>query len=314
MESVDKQQEIMNTIDLLRSEGEVSEVRILNTSKRTISGYFDDSQKLAEAVTPYIGKYDIYMSLNPVKRDLLARYKNRLEPYAKQTTTDADIERLEFLLIDLDPVRAAGISSTEEEHARAREKAEEIQAYLSERGFPEPIMASSGNGYHLLFYLDILNTAENVTLLQDCLAALDFRFSTDKVQVDRTTFNPSRIVKLYGTKACKGDDTTERPHRWSKIIYVPEELVAVSVEQLEQICSLLPRAEEPRKGKRASVEKRDLAAWIEEKGLQVAYQAPFHNKATKKTGKVSPVYVNRVLGDAVRVGLEKVCNRSHPAP
>lgn len=37
-------------------------------------------------------------------------------------------------------------------------------------------------------------------------------------------FNASRIVKLYGTRACKGQPTPERPHRDSRVIEAPEEL------------------------------------------------------------------------------------------
>jgi hypothetical protein len=35
------------------------------------------------------------------------------------------------------------------------------------------------------------------------------------VSVDNTVSNMSRLCKLYGTMACKGDNTTVRPHRRS---------------------------------------------------------------------------------------------------
>lgn len=69
----------------------------------------------------------------------------------------------------------------------------------------EPIVADSGNGYHLLLPVKLENTKENAEVAKEFLAALDFLYSTEHVEVDRTTFNPSRIVKLHGTLACKGE-------------------------------------------------------------------------------------------------------------
>ena len=61
----------------------------------------------------------IYLTLNPVKPDLLARAVNRLERYVKFTSRDEDILYRRRLLIDCDPIRSAGISSSASEHGRA---------------------------------------------------------------------------------------------------------------------------------------------------------------------------------------------------
>jgi hypothetical protein len=47
---------------------------------------------------------------------LLARANNRVVEYAKHATRDDQIERRRWLLIDFDPVRPSGISSTDAEH------------------------------------------------------------------------------------------------------------------------------------------------------------------------------------------------------
>ena len=80
------------------------------------------------------------------------------------------------------------------------------------------MVGDSGNGYHLLYSVDFANTNENRELIRQFLATLDQLFSNDKVQVDKTTFNPARIVKLYGTKACKGDHIEERPSSLVRIV------------------------------------------------------------------------------------------------
>lgn len=229
---------ILENLNLIRKPHEVVEVRMLKTKTGTISGYYDNYSKLVQDIQPYIGKQDVYFSLNPVCQDLIARSANRLTTYAKTTTSDQDIEKISYILIDLDPVRPSGISSTDAEKEYTYNKAKDIFQFLADYGWPSPIVADSGNGYHLLYSVDFANTNENRELLKKLLATLDQLFSDDKVHVDKTTFNPARIVKLYGTKACKGDSIEERPHRWSNIISKPTKLLAVPGEKFTVINQL----------------------------------------------------------------------------
>jgi hypothetical protein len=69
-------------------------------------------------------------------------------------------------------------------------------------------------------------------LLEKLLVGLSGRFDDDGVKIDRSVHNPARIVRLHGTLAAKGDNTKERPHRFSKIVKAPESLEAVSAEKL----------------------------------------------------------------------------------
>ena len=282
-----KLEEMLTNLETLKRDGEVVEVRILNTNKGTISGYFDDYTELVESVDKYIGQYDIYITLNPVKNDLLARSSNRLQPYAKQTSSDSDIEKIRYVLIDLDPLRPSGISATKGEKKLAAELAKKINKDLIREGFAKPIIADSGNGYHLLLPVDLENTKENVEAVKEFLAALDFLYSTDKVQVDRTTYNPARIVKFYGSLACKGDDTEERPHRWSKIIKVPQETNVVSLEQLREIAAKRPKVDKGTQ-KKSRGKEIDVEGLIEKHGLDLACSAPFHNEGTKYILKTCP--------------------------
>jgi hypothetical protein len=45
----------------------------------------------------------------------------------------------------------------EEEHQKAIEKAEEVKRFLTKQGWSEPVVADSGNGAHLLYFIDLLN-------------------------------------------------------------------------------------------------------------------------------------------------------------
>ena len=212
-----KLSEIADTLKMLcMLVAAVFEIRILRTSQGTVSGYFDCPKVAVAAIEPYIGKNDIYVSLNPPDPALIERSRNILTPYAKKTTGDSEIARLNWLLVDIDPVRKSGTASTEEEkHSALTLAADIVKGLRKNFNFPAPVLCDSGNGYHLLYHLAMKNTSENVTVLKNLLAALDATYSTDAAKVDRVTFNPARITKLYGVLTVKGDNSPERPHRWS---------------------------------------------------------------------------------------------------
>lgn len=268
-------EEILYSMEVLKDEDVVVEVRILNTNKGTISGYYDDYEKMANDIKSYISKYNIYFTINPVKKELLARSKNHLTEYAKTTTTDADIEKRDILMIDLDAKRAAGISSSDEEHQKAIEKAEKVKEFLTEQGWAKPVVADSGNGTHLLYYTDLQNDKESTELVKNVLKALDAMFTDDAVEVDKSTYNAARICKVYGTVACKGDDTEERPHRMAKIISCPEEIEIVKKEQLQSIASMIPVEEKEAVGKKKA--KFDLKKWMQEHEVEVFQEKSLDN-------------------------------------
>lgn len=215
--------EIRRTCELLFAPGQVVELRALDAVTRewrrphTVSGYFDDWERLATAATS-IQARGIYVTLNPVNPALLARANNRMWDMqaGDSSTSDNDIVARRWLPIDCDPVRPAGISATAAEHDLALARAREIRDHLSARGWPEPLLADSGNGAHLLYRVEL--PADDGGLVAGALAALAFRFTDALVSVDEKNFNPARIWKLYGTVAAKGDHTPERPHRLSRLV------------------------------------------------------------------------------------------------
>jgi hypothetical protein len=123
------------------------------------------------------------------------------------------------MLVDCDPKRLAGISSSETEKALAHERALAIRDFLWGAVWPPPILADSGNGWHLLYRIDL--PPDDGEVVKRCLHALAARFDDARVSIDTAVFNPARIVKLYGTMARKGDSTPERPHRFSRLVEIP---------------------------------------------------------------------------------------------
>jgi hypothetical protein len=126
------------------------------------------------------------------------RIKFRLER-KDASTADADIMRRRWLPIDIDPVRPSGVSSSDNEHQATISLAETIRAFLSSCGWPEPLVADSGNGAHLFYRLDLENNNESRDLIRKVLETLDTRFSHARCNVDTANFNASRIWKVYGT-------------------------------------------------------------------------------------------------------------------
>jgi hypothetical protein len=220
--------EIQRFLSLIAAPDQVFELRLLKVQRGedrapvTMSGFFNDWDGLAENAAKYsAAAQGAYITLNPVNPDLLARAANRVRVAGRddRLTSDADITSRCWLPVDIDPVRPSGISSTDEEHGWAIERAKQIEDALRDEGWPDPIVGDSGNGAHILYRVDLPSDDEG--LIERCLQALALRFDDDRAKVDKAVFNPARIWKLYGTVSRKGDPLPERPHRMARLLEVP---------------------------------------------------------------------------------------------
>ena len=244
--------EVARTLRTLYRSGDTFEIRVLDATNvrcnghpegrgATFSGFFDSLETASNVVQSALATADwpaVYATLNPVSHALLARAANRFRQAGKKggSASDLDVPHRHHLLIDVDPVRPAGISATDDEKAAAEILAHRIRLHLVGLGWPEPVVADSGNGWHLLFTVDL--PGADGGLVAACLKALAARFDTQDVKVDQTVFNPARITKLYGTLARKGDDTPDRPHRMSRIVETPEARVPVPGQLLRDLAAL----------------------------------------------------------------------------
>ncbi len=211
-------------LSVLQAPGQVCEVRALNaraypnSRPNTFSGYFDDPNALVHELQRLCDFTGVYVTLNPVEPALLCRCSNRLE-YARQnsSTGDKDIRKRNWLLIDIDPVRPSGISATDEEVEGATELVVQVIEFLSDRGWPGPVCCFSGNGWHLLYRIDL--PRDDGGLVKRCLQVVDAELSNEKAKIDTSVHNPARICRLYGTSACKGDNNPQagRVHRMSYV-------------------------------------------------------------------------------------------------
>lgn len=262
---------IKTILDRLFPVKSVFEVRIPKTKYGTISGYFDDTAVAASLISKLNGKHPaIYVTANPVIPALVARNWNKFEYGCHTTTTDNEITRRHWFLVDLDPVRAVGISSTEGELEEARRRAVDIQEWLTSLGWPIPIVASSGNGYHLMYRTDEPNDEETRVQFESATKMLASIFTDDKISVDTTVWNASRIWKLYGTIACKGSDTADRPHRIARVKSWPTGDDIVPRELIEGLARPYKDAKTEEFKDLAGEYIADMEKWLVERGLSIS--------------------------------------------
>jgi hypothetical protein len=184
----------------------------------------------------------VYVVMNGIDPDLPT--KGKLGGGAKA----GDIPRRRWLLVDLDPDRivevgeSTEVNSTRGEKFRALERTDSVRGLLEANGWPAPIVADSGNGGHLLYRLDLPNDDASTDLIKKILFNLGDLWDDPDVKVDRRVHDAPRLVKLYGTEACKGVATEERPARSSRVLIIPEVIEVVSQEKLEALASISPPA------------------------------------------------------------------------
>lgn len=210
--------EIVRFVHWLHAPGSVIELRALDGRQNTWSGYFDRPDALADwAVKLSANCHAIYVTLNAMDPRLIARRANRVIVCGRTdaTTAKANIVRRVNLLIDVDPLRPSGISSTDAEHDAAIAKAHEIAATFAGQRF---MVADSGNGAHVLVKID--RPADDGGVVERSLKALAAQFDDAVVHVDTGVHDPARITKLIGTVARKGDCLPQYPHRLSRILQI----------------------------------------------------------------------------------------------
>ena len=169
--------ELTRTVQSLFDAGDVIELRTFGGGA-TFSGYFDNHDKLIREAARYdqLG-HDVYITLNELPEQISYRRYNRVDKIKgrDRITSDNDVKRRRFLFIDLGPERVSGISSTDEEKRRSFGMVLEVRGFLEELGWPEPIICDSGNGYHLLYHIDLPNDRDSKNLVSGILDALDFK-------------------------------------------------------------------------------------------------------------------------------------------
>ena len=262
---------IRQAIKCLKPNNELFEIRMIGkgNKKRVISGYFTDADTLIKQFDTIDPRgLNMYITINKVNDGCYSREQHDCFRQTDLTTHDNEIDSYEWLFIDLDPKRVSDVSSTETELEYAKELADKVYIYMKNLGFQEPLRALSGNGHHLLYKIDIPNTVESKKLIERCLVNLSSMFDNDKVKIDIINHNQARVCKLYGTLAQKGSNTKTRPHRMSKITYIPDEIKTNRIELLNVLAGELPEVPKATRRTTNYSSEFDIEDWMAEHGLE----------------------------------------------
>lgn len=206
-------------------------------AKGAVVGYFNDKEKFTEAITNLdaIDCKAIYVCPNPGPADLLAIANNRFVAAEKgMGLNDEKVVKRNWLIIDVDPDRLPGISSSKEELEIAYSVARGILAWMNESLGVNPYAVMSGNGVHILVPVNFPNDAEHNQLCLTFSKYIKSIFEEDGVTIDYQTANISRSTKVFGTWVRKGEDIETRPHRRAKLVREGNRDTLLTAEQMGQ--------------------------------------------------------------------------------
>jgi len=151
--------------------------------------------------------YNIYVVMNSINDDFMG-----------SSASDKDIAYRNLLLIDIDRHDTKNPANQEELDA-AKALSDKVTQYLKNDGWANPIKVMSGNGYHLYYPLNNIANSDNIRdSIKDFLKDLADIFDTDMVKIDTSVFNASRITKVVGTIAYKGEESDDRPYRMARCV------------------------------------------------------------------------------------------------
>lgn len=272
-------------------DGNFTEVRILGRFQ--YSGYFKSFDNLCAQIEPYSNMDDeqIYFVLNQIDSSCYARPQcEKFIKSVKVSTNDNDIIRRKFLMIDCDAIRKSSTNSSDVEFNAALQKARDIFSFLRVKGFPDPIVCTSGNGAHLQIPVDLPNDEETTEIIKRFYKYLGNQFTDNQVDIDQKVYNLARLCKTYSTTAKKGANLPERPWRKAEILYIPKELKLTPIEKIKELADLVPKEEEvkpvQRKNLYRNTDRFNIETWLSTYGIE--YKKKQDGTSTKYEIKTCP--------------------------
>lgn len=273
--------EIKRTLYAFLEPGQTTEIRAMNPTGpkkeyrylSKLSGFFDRAcvETAAKLVAPIQGE-SVFFLPNPVVPALSGRAHHRFKKDV-EPTSDGNILLRRWLAIECIPARPSGVNATSDERQAASSRSNSVYYFLQEQGWPNPIIACSGNSRILLYRVNL--PVEDKGLCRKVLQKLYILFSDvasklkqsrdamaskPSVSLNTELHHPSFSLRLFGTKACEGDHLSERPQRDSKILAIPDVLEVVTQEKLEQLLEV-PTHE-------AHADSFLLQNWLTEQGAE----------------------------------------------
>lgn len=177
---------------------EYTEVRIIGwpSGGSVIQRWVQDEEAFVELCREWSGKRQCYVGINPRSRE---------------GGSAGDVARVVAIPFDVDSKKPKKEAATDEELEQAKQRMIELVSWISIEAYERPLVAMSGNGYHVLQRVNLK--------IDDTLPSrLEAYFHEAPTEGMDSIFDLPRIIKIPGTMSVKGVPTTERPHRLSHIL------------------------------------------------------------------------------------------------
>jgi hypothetical protein len=230
--------------------GEWTEVQVLDNGRGFTEAIdVDDENDAIRAIAEKEkqGAKAIYLIANALDAVATTRYQQGrwFAPKKGQSLTDNDITHRRVLYLDFDPDRPSHTSATDAQVREALSVAGRVRDFLADScSFTESAMGfgMSGNGASLFLALDRLpSNAALTSLVKEILVAVQCLFETPTLKIDRSVFDPKRLIPAWGSYKRKGaPGITERPHRRCALL-VPDLVRRLTLDQLHQVRGALVR-------------------------------------------------------------------------
>jgi len=240
-----------NTLLSLLTFGDFFELRLIFPKAKVggLQGELnkDTLEKFIELIQHFDKRCQVEMSLNPLTFPV---------PSSKGFAKNSNIAYRRYVQVDVDSTSSDAL--TDEVKSLCHDFISEIKQYLTDAGFCAPLLADSGNSYHLLYHVGNLpNNTCNTNIVRAFLNALKTRFSNDHATIDTMTANAGRLVKIYGTHSVKP------PHRQSRILEIPTDwrTAVVTPEQLQSIISQNPTEKTYSEDSFRKMKPKELIKW-----------------------------------------------------
>lgn len=161
--------------------------------------YFINSvEELIEVIKNLDGEFNVYIGIN-------SRNKNGKE--------DNDVSYITNIGHDID-----AHESKKEGLMIANQIAAQMVIDCQEKGYEEPLVLDSGRGYWVIHHIaPIENTEENRKKVKEFGRLICSKYKQDKIEMDSTVYNPSRITRVPGTM----NVSNEKDFSQSKLINSP---------------------------------------------------------------------------------------------
>ena len=272
MNNIYDERQIRCWFDIMKQNKKLTEVRLIGNNK-VASGYFTDIDVLLREIKPYLSEYNAYFTINAISPECYGRQQHdKIIVKPKNTTTDSEIVGRDYVFLDLDAHKVAGVNATDDEVERTKQKAREVYRFLKANSFNDCIVTFSGNGVHFFIRCALMPTEENNEIIKRFTQAMGMLFSDEYVDIDQKIYNLARIAKIPGTYSRKGSiESKDRPQRLCYIVKYPHEQKVNDIEYFKKIADLYPKEEEakPNRYNNYSTERFSLDAFIEKHNIPV---------------------------------------------